>query len=157
MKFRAFTLIEMLVTLTLFSMIMVVVTGLLGTSLRFMQSIGGSDRSKSSAILLAKLLDKTLSDAYRVTATNGVYLIDAFDDRQFAAEDGTNRFVLSENRGGTWNVIGDFKMDTAKEVRFDLMDRGGRQAVHFTAVFPDGQIDRLMVLGYSKHDEAAHE
>ncbi len=157
MKFRAFTLIEMLVTLRLFSMTLIVLPNLLGTSLRFMQTIGGSDRSKSSGILLAKVLDKTLRDAYRITETNGFYMIDAFDDKRYAAKILSNSVVLSEYRNRNWEIVGEFDMETADEVRLDIVRRGRRQAVRFYAAFPNGDIERTMILGYRKDTEAANE
>ncbi len=150
-------MIEMLVTLTLFAMVLIVITNLLATSLRFMQSIGGSDSSKSSGILFAKLLDKTLRDAYSVTETNGFYMIDAFDDRRYAARIVSNRIVLSQLWDRNWEVLGDFRMETAKEISLDVIDSGGRRAVHFLAVYPDGSIDKTMILGYRKSVEDVNE
>lgn len=157
MKFRAFTIIEMLVTLTLFAMTLVVIMNLLGASLNFMQSIGGSDRSKSSGILLVKVLDKTLRDSYRITDTNGFYMIDAFDDRRYAAKILSNSVVLSEYRNRNWEIVGEFVMESADKISLEIVRRGGRQAVRFFAGFPNGDIERTMILGYRKDIEVVHE
>lgn len=148
---RAFTLIEMLVTLTVFSLSMVTIVNLLTTSIKIMDRITGGDNSKTSAVILTKLLDNTLKNSYNIkNTTNQIFLIDTFDDKTLQLVLKEKSVLFADYKDGKLLNTRLFKIDSAKSIQGSVVEAGGRKGFNLTIEFEYGKINRLFVLGYKK-------
>lgn len=148
---KAFTLIEMLVTLTVFSLSMITIVNLLSSSIKIMDRITGGDNSKTSAVILTKLLDNTFKNSYNImNLTNGIFLIDTFDNKtlQLVLKDKVV-FYADYNDGKLMNTRL-FKIESAKSIQGQVVESGGKKGFRLTIEFEYGKIIRLFVLGYKK-------
>ncbi|OHD62546.1 MAG: hypothetical protein A2014_00280 [Spirochaetes bacterium GWF1_49_6] len=148
---KAFTLIEMLVTLTVFSLSMITIVNLLTTSIKIMDRITGGDNSKTSAVILTKLLDNTFKNSYNIkNTTNQIYLIDTFDDKTMQLVLKEKSVLFADYKDGKLLNTRLFKIDSATSILGEVVETGGRKGFRLTIEFAYGKISRLFVLGYKK-------
>ncbi|OHD53376.1 MAG: hypothetical protein A2Y33_05545 [Spirochaetes bacterium GWF1_51_8] len=148
---KGFTLIEMLVTLTVFSLSMVTIVNLLTGSLKIMERITGGDNSKTSAVLLIKVLDNTFKNAYNITSeTNQTYIIELFDQKTLKLVQKDKMFYLADYQQGKMINTRVFQIDSAKSFQSSILETGGRKGFKLTIEFPNGTINRVFILGYKK-------
>jgi len=96
-RLDGFTLAELLVTMTLFSLVMVVVTGLLMTQLQILQKAGKGSESRSLFWYHLEVL--ALQTVGLERTGEGVRLV-TWDDRTYTIL--TNPVVLVEEKGMRW-------------------------------------------------------
>ncbi len=149
--FPAFTLIEMMVSLTLFAIAMLAIVNLLTTSVRLMETMSGADDSKTQALLLSRIMENTARDSYAVQQyTNGSLLLTDFS--QFRNQFTTMGKAVFFDKYGKQGLISRkiFVLDNANAIEIKMMKNSGRQAISLYIDLPDQDIKKIMLLGYQK-------
>jgi prepilin-type N-terminal cleavage/methylation domain-containing protein len=155
-RFKAFTLIEMLVTLTLFSMSMIIIYNLLSTTLGVMNNISGGDESRTSAILFAKLLENNLRNAYNIYEDEeSTFVIEGFDNRTFVFTARDKICYFSEIKDDKIFDTKTFTIKTAESIDFEILETQRRKALEINIKFKGvGDIKKTIILGFKKSEES---
>lgn len=150
MKLKSFTLLEMIITLTIFAVTMIVIYNLIAVSMRFMESIRGSTEEGSSFVILTKLMDNTLKRSYKLEWTNDGYLARRFDEKDYFFFVDGNTFVLGQLMEDGFFRNQSFELESAESIDLELKDNGAIHGLSMTIEFSDEQYQRLFLLGYMK-------
>ncbi len=156
-KTPAFTLIEMMISLSLFAIAMLAIINLLSASMRLMTGVVGSDESRTQAILLSRIMDSIVRDSYQVTQlTNGTVILQTFSGtRQDFYVKGKQVYLDKRTAQG---LVGQkvFSIDKAIKINMAVIEESGRKAVDLLIDMPGQDISKIMILGYKK-GEAKNE
>ena len=151
---RSFTLIEMMVSLTIFSIVMVSIYSLLSMSINMINNMAGSDESSTEAILFSKFLEFQARDAYGFEQeTNGIFLLRGFTK---------NYRILVSGNAVLMDLLGKhgikgrrvFLMKKLKQVELTPLGHGGREGIHLRIRQQSGTIDKYILLGYKKGEKS---
>jgi prepilin-type N-terminal cleavage/methylation domain-containing protein len=147
----AFTLLEMLITLTIFAITMVAVYNLMGMSVRILDRNFGGDTPETQSAILFKYLDFLLRDSRNMTeVTNGVYRVDTQDGRQVIVEALTNGIVLSEIQEGKVVRRKALPMQKVEKIDMEKAASGGRACFRIQVKAHGFDAGRVFLLGYAR-------
>ena len=153
-KWFAFTLIEMMVSLTIFSIAMVAIYNLLSMSLSMINNMAGSDESSTEAILFSKFLEYQAHDAYHFEKqTNGVFLLCGFKQNFRIFITGNTVLMDTLGKEGIKNRRV-FPMEKLKQLELTPLGSGGREGIHLKILQKSGTIEKYIILGYKKGEKS---
>jgi prepilin-type N-terminal cleavage/methylation domain-containing protein len=150
-RIAAFTLLEMLITLSVFAITMVAVYNLMGMSVRILDRNFGGDTPETQSAILFKYLDFLLRDSRGMTeVTNGLYRVDTQDGRQMMLEAQTNGVVLTEIRDGKVVRRKALPMQKVDQIEMEKEATGGRACFRIRIKAHGFDAGRVFLLGYAR-------
>lgn len=156
-RLAGFTLIEMMVSLSLFAVAMLAITNLLSTSMRLMKGIVGADENRTQAVLFSRILDSVVRDSWELSQhTNGTLYLNGFSGQRYTVYRKGPQLYLEKSTGSQPLSQKVFTLDSAAALRMEAVETAGRKAVRLFIDLPGQDINKVMLLGYKK-GEISHE
>lgn len=150
-RIQAFTLLEMLITLSVFAITMVAVYNLLGMSVRILDRNFGGDTPETQSAILFKYLDVLLRDSRGMTAvTNGVFRVETQDGRTVMIEAYTNGAALYEVSEGKVIRRKAFPVLKLDKLTMEKEASGGRACFRVAMKAKGFETGRVFLLGYAR-------
>ncbi|OHD75266.1 MAG: hypothetical protein A2355_16260 [Spirochaetes bacterium RIFOXYB1_FULL_32_8] len=148
-----FTILEMLITLTIFSFTMIIVYNLMGMSVRILNRNFGGSSETTQSILFVKFMEYTLRDSYKITLeSNGNFLINMSDERQLTLVTNTNMMIILEKKDDQWVNKKLFNLENIKNIVFDILGEDKRTAFRISMKVNRYVMNKTILLGYKKEE-----
>lgn len=153
MKLKSFTLIEMLVTLTLFAMSMMVIYNLMASALSMINNMNSGDSARTAGTLLAKVLDSTLRDSHNIyLGTNNSYIVESADNIRHRLTLKNKICIIDELKNRQLINKRVFNMETAERVEMRIIDDSARKGLDLSIDFKGSRLHRIIILGYRRRE-----
>ena len=150
-KFNAFTLIEMMITLTIFSITLAVIYNLMGVSVGLLERLSFKQKSQTEILLFSKILEKILRSSHNIEKINGnFYVINDIDNNIYEVIQTNKKFIINEIKEN--NVISKkiFNLTDINEIKTEILGEEKRKILHLYIKYNIHEIDKYIVLGYKK-------
>lgn len=144
-KLKAFTLIEMLVTLTLFTLAMAAILQALGMGLRFMDRAVGTGDGKNKAALVSRIIQNQAQKSFSARESEDGIWLTPFDENEIFIRVFGNEISFSNGQ-----YYQNYEIEGCEEMLLSLHQSSGRQAVEFFADFGETEYRRLYLMGYQR-------
>jgi prepilin-type N-terminal cleavage/methylation domain-containing protein len=153
-KRMAFTLIELLVTLTIFSFAMLAIMGIMNLGLSTLERYTKQSDIQLPIYLFSKITEGILAGSYNIKqATNNVYYIDSFDNKNYEIQLNNKQIVLFENEKGQTLKHRTFQIATNTTVEIKIIQSGGRKGIELLVNAKGYSLDKYILLGYIRAEE----
>ncbi len=153
MKFKAFTLLEILIAIVLFSFCMLIIVSLITTNLRLIDKLYNSDKTRSNTILLTKALDNIVRDSYNIIERDkNDCILHSFNGSRYEIAVSNSFFFIKEfKKDVLWNERS-FSLDNTAAVNIKPVKSLGKNALRLRIEAKGIDIDKIMLAGYQKNE-----
>lgn len=155
MKLKAFTLIELMVTLAIFSIAMLTITGILSLGMKNLELYSRGSYSHLPVILFSKVLENILINSYDVSLnSNGNYEIQSFTNIRYevVVSISNKEIQLIEYDGIKKPRPKVFKMEKMQSADFKFIQQNGRNGLDLRIDLKGSVFERYFLLGYKRKE-----
>lgn len=154
-RLNAFTLLEMLFSLSLLSIAFITILVILEINFRILgKNLSGnvSVDDSSALILLTLNLDSILNNSYSIEKiAENAYLIHSFNNKIHRLKIDKSSFLI-EQISGLNKIQHFFNFKNASLIHTEIKKAGGRTGFHLTLEGKNYKIEKWYLLGYLKRD-----
>jgi prepilin-type N-terminal cleavage/methylation domain-containing protein len=150
---KAFTLIELMVTLTIFSFAMLAIMGIMNLGLKTLERYTRQSDIQLPIYLFSRVTEGILASSFNIKqATTNVYYIDSFDNKNYEIQLNKNQILLFENEKGQTRHRS-FNIATNTNVEIKIIQANGRKGMELLVKAKGFSLDKYMLLGYIRAEE----
>lgn len=149
-RWKSFTLIEMLITLSLFSMVMLVIYSLMGTTLGLMDKMIGGDANKTSALIFSKVMEKTAKESYLAeTVSPKVFRFLGYNREETMTIISESNCTVNRTQDGKLISSQVFRFTKTNAVQMKVVRSEGKCVVFLTIDVGRSQLEKAFLLNYT--------
>ncbi len=147
-KIKAFSLIEMLVTLVIFSICILAVYGVMEANLRLINKLYSSGANETQAIILSKNIENIVKNSAAIEENGkGEIILHSFNNSDYFINISGNNCLIQEKRKNILWYEKDYRFDDAGELSVEILQKGKIYALRLKIKLNEMNIDRTILAG----------
>lgn len=150
LRLKAFTIIELLVSLTIFSLAMAAVIGIVTLGMKTLEKYSAENAEQTRALLIYKVLEGVIQFSTDITAKGSDSFQIASAEKDYLVKIEDKSLIIEEWKGFLFVRKRIFKTGEYSSMALSIVTAGGKKGLLFTMNKGPVQLERLFLAGYQR-------